>query len=168
MSRIRAFRFVSLLLGWTLCSAASATTVYTWTDAQGVRHFSQYPPADADQPTEAVKLDTPPSAPESGARLQTIRDVTRDLESARQQREEQRAKPAPPPAPAPPVEQRNEPVLVVPYPAFPYYPGAAPYPPPYPSPYPPPRPDRHKHKPERPQAPETDSPEPPPRTRVMP
>ena len=167
MSRVRAFRFVSLLLGWALCSASFATTVYTWIDAQGVRHFSQYPPADGEQPTETLNLETPPSAPESGERLQTIRDVARELESARQQREEQRATPAPPPAP--PVEQRTEPpMLVVPYPAFPQYPGATPYPRPYPYPYPPQRPDGHKHKPERPHGPETDSPDPPPRKRVMP
>lgn len=134
---------IGLLLGLAAPAAASAATVYTWTDAQGVRHFSQYPPADSAQPSETLTLESPAPTPASADRLQNIRDVARDLEDARLRREEQRAKPAPPPASVPPpVEQNEPPYLVVPYPAYPY---GAPYPPPYP--YPPShRPGPHKPK----------------------
>lgn len=133
---------VGLLLGLVAQSDLHATTVYTWTDAQGVRHFSQYPPADTEQRSETLTLETPPAAPESGDRLQNIRDVARDLEDARQRREEARAKSAPPPAP-PPVEPERAPVVIVPYPPYPY---GAPHRPPFPHP-PPHRPGPHKPKP---------------------
>lgn len=178
MSTLRAFRFVIPLLGGVLCGGASAATVYTWTDAQGVRHFSQYPPADADQPAATLTLDAAPDAAPAADRLQTIRDVARELEQSRQQREQQRAKPVPPPpAPAPPPPRAEPPVLVVPYPGLPRYPGAAPYPPPYPYPYPPhaprdqtPRPPHGGASPSEPgpePAPEP-PPEPAPGTRVRP
>lgn len=145
-----AIAFFGLLLGLAAQPDLSAATVYTWTDAQGVRHFSQYPPADTAQTSETLTLETPAPAPDSADRLQNIRDVTRDLEDARLRREEQRAKSAPPPAPAsPPVEQDEPPYLVVPYPSYPY---GAPYPPPYP--YPPShRPGPHKPKPGEPETP---------------
>ena len=159
MSVARAFRFVSLLLVWALPSAASAATIYAWTDAQGVRHFSQYPPADGEQVVETRDLETSPGAARSAERLQTIRDVARELEAARQQREQQRAQSAPPIAPAEPVEEPDDrPVLVVPYPVYPRQPGAAPYPPRYPYPYPPPRPGPRDRKPDRSPGSETKSP----------
>ncbi|HEY9199309.1 MAG TPA: DUF4124 domain-containing protein [Gammaproteobacteria bacterium] len=148
--RTCAFRFVSLLLSGLLGhSIHAAETVYTWTDAQGVRHYSQYPPVDEDQPAETLRIETAPGAADEGDRLQTIRDVARDLETARQQREEQRARSAPPPAP---VEEEIPPVEVVPYPY------GSPYPPPYPYPYPPP----HRPRPPKPDEPEDPDPQPPP------
>lgn len=149
MPTVRAFRFVSVLSVMMACSAVPAATVYTWVDAQGVRHFSQTPPADTDQAAETLKLDTPPAQPAATDRLQSIRDVARELEQSRQQREQQRAQSASPPPAAPaPEPQKEAPVWVVPYPAYPPYPGVTPYPRPYPYPYPPPGP--HKPGPDRP------------------
>lgn len=150
--RTFAFRFVSiLLLGLSGHSNHAAETVYTWTDAQGVRHYSQYPPTEEDQPAETLTLETAPAAPDPEDRLQTIRDVARDLETARLQREEQRAKPVPPPAPPAPVdESQAPPVDIVPYPY------GVPYPPPYPYPYPPP----HRPRPPKPEEPDEPGPKP--------
>lgn len=138
---------VVLMLGLGAQSAPLfATTVYTWTDAQGVRHFSQYPPTDPAQTAETLNYETGPTTPESADRLQTIRDVARDLEASRQQREEQRAKAAPPPTPTPaPAEPYEPSVDVVPYPYF-----GAPYPPPYPHLPPPHRRGPHPGEPEEP------------------
>lgn len=136
---------VGLLLGLVVQPDLPAATVYTWTDAQGVRHFSQYPPVDTAQPSETLTLETPAPASGTTDRLQNIRDVARDLEDARLRREEQRAKPAPLPAPAPPPPEVVEPpYLVVPYPPYPY---GAPYPPPHrPGPHKPKSGDPKEHK----------------------
>jgi hypothetical protein len=48
----------SLLL---LPAVATAGTVYTWTDADGVTHFSETPPADASLDTRQIEIDTPPA-----------------------------------------------------------------------------------------------------------
>lgn len=128
-------RFGVFLLAIGLFATAGAETVHTWVDAQGVRHFSQYPPADPDQTAETLELEPLPAGPDAGDRLQDIRDIGRDLERSRQQREEQRARQAPPPAPAP----APEPPVVAPTYVLPYPPA---YPPPYPPPYPP-----HRQKP---------------------
>lgn len=123
-------RFAVFLLTFGLFAAVGAETVHTWVDAQGVRHFSQYPPADPEQPAETLELEPLPAGPDVDDRLQDIRDISRDLERSRQQREEQRARQAPPePAPAP------EPPVVAPT-------YVLPYPPAYPPPYPP-----HRQKP---------------------
>lgn len=146
----RAWVYVGLLLWFTAHTAVSAATIYTWIDAQGVRHFSQYPPQDPAQPAKTLTYESVPSSQDRGDRLQTIRDVARELETSRLQREDQRAKAAPPATPAPPAQpEREPPFVIVPYPY------GSPYPPPYPYPQPPrhwPRhgpdkPDRHDDKP---------------------
>ena len=48
----------SLLL--PLPAVAAADTVYTWTDADGVAHFSETPPADAVLETRRIEIETPP------------------------------------------------------------------------------------------------------------
>lgn len=167
MPTLRAFRFVIPLFGGVLCGGVSAATVYTWTDTQGVRHFSQYPPAD--QPAATLTLDAAPEKTAPAAdRLQTIRAVARELEQSRQQREQQRAKPVPSPAPPAPPPRAEPPVLVVPYPGVPRYPGAAPYPPPYPYPYPPHAPRDHTPRPPHGAPAPEPAPEPTPGTRVRP
>jgi hypothetical protein len=139
-------RLVPLLLGLGLCPAAAAETVHTWVDDQGVRHFSQYPPADPDQPSRILELEPLSTAPEADDRLQSIRDVTRDLELSRLQREEQRARGTPPDYAEPPAV---EPDYVLPYPYFAPYPPA--YPPYRPRPHPHERPEGNKPgKPSRP------------------
>lgn len=140
---------VGLLLGLAAhTTPLFATPIYTWTDAQGVRQFSQYPPADPEQTAQTLHYESGPTAPETADRLQTIRDVARDLETARQHREEQRAKAAPPPAP-PPAEPAYPPAInVLPYP---YY--GSPYPPPYPPAAPPHWRDSHAPQPEEPEEP---------------
>jgi hypothetical protein len=139
--------FAALLAG-AFAQAPLAATIYTWTDAQGVRHFSQYPPEDPGQSAETLTYTPAPPAQDSTERLQTIRDVARDLETSRQQREEQRAKASAPPPPAPPAPQPEPPVLFVPYPY------GIPHPPPYPYPYPPPRPGPHPPKHDKPHKPD--------------
>lgn len=121
---------MSFLLALGLCSAADAETVHTWVDAQGVRHFSQYPPVDPDQQADTLELEELPAAPETDDRLQTIRDVGRDLELSRQQREEQRARSTPPET----VTPKAEAPVVAPSYVLPYPPA-----------YPPPRPRPHPH-----------------------
>lgn len=145
-----AVAFAALLVG-AFTHAPLAATIYTWTDAQGVRHFSQYPPEDPAQRAETLNYAPAQPGQDNGERLQTIRDVTRDLETSRQQREEQRARTRPPPAPPPPAEPEYDepPYVIVPYPY------GSPYPPPYPYPHPPPhRPGPHKPKPGGPEEPE--------------
>lgn len=127
MSRTgRSLRVAALLIGLGLCPAPGAESVHTWVDAQGVRHFSQYPPVDPNQPADTIELEPLPAASEADDRLQTIRDVGRDLELSRQQREEQRARNAPP-VHTPP-EQAEPPVISPSY-VLPYPPYATPYPP---------------------------------------
>lgn len=143
-----AVAFAALLVG-AVTQTPLAATIYTWTDAQGVRHFSQYPPEDPAQPAETLTYDPASSAQDSAERLRTIRDVTRDLETSRLLREEQRAKSAPPPmppAPAEPEYAHEPPYVIVPYPY------GSPYPPPYPYPHPPPR----RHGPHKPKPDERD------------
>lgn len=115
-------RLVIILLAFGLCATAGAETVHTWVDAQGVRHFSQYPPADPEQPAETLELEPLPAAADESERLQNIRDISRDLELSRQQREEQRARQAPP-EPAPPPE----PPVVAPSYVLPYPPAYPPH-----------------------------------------
>lgn len=154
MSRTgRGLRIIAVLLGLGVCTAPGAAgTVYTWVDGQGVRHFSQYPPDDPNQPTKTIQLDPLPAPPEPDERLENIRAIARDLELSRQQREEQRASKAPYASLPPPQPAPVEPSYVLPY----LYPYATPYPPAYPPhrprPYPPDRPgsDRPEHKPSRP------------------
>lgn len=116
------------LIGLALCTAPGAETVHTWVDARGVRHFSQYPPTDPAQSAETLQLEPLPAASDADARLRAIRDVSRDLERAREQRELERARGAPAErAPAPRAEPPSAaPAYVIPYPY------AAPYPPVYP------------------------------------
>ena len=130
--------YAALLLGLMAHGPLHAVTIYTWTDAQGVRHFSQYPPENSEQPAKTLTYENAKPGTDGSERLRTIRDVTRDLEASRLQREEQRAKSAPPP-PLPPAEPEYEPPYVIAP-----YPYGSPYPPPYP--HPPHR--RGPHKPE--------------------
>jgi hypothetical protein len=154
MSRVdRGICIISVLLGLSVCPAPGAAgTVYSWVDAQGVRHFSQYPPVDPNQPTETIQLDPLPAPPEPDDRLQNMRDISRDLELSRQQREEQRARNAPHASTPPPQAAPVEPSYLLPYP----YPYATPYPPAYPPHRPRPRPpdrpgpEEPGHKPSRP------------------
>lgn len=155
----RAVAFAALLMG-AFAQAPLAATIYTWTDAQGVRHFSQYPPEDPAQRAETLTYAPARPAQDNSDRLQTIRDVARDLETSRQQREEQRAKAAPLPAPPSPAESEAEPpYVIVPYPYGRPYPPSYPYSPPYPYPHPPP----HRHPPHKPKADGPEAPDDKPR-----
>lgn len=147
--RLRSLAFLFVL---SLCPAAGAETVHTWIDAKGVRHFSQYPPVDPQQKADTLELEPLPGVPETADRLQTIRDVSRDLERARQEREEQRARKAPPEPPAPAVSEppASAPTYVLPYPYIAPYPPAHPAPPRRPHPHGRPEPEEPEEPPPRP------------------
>ena len=135
----RTFRLVLVVIAVATAAPlpAASETVYTWVDAAGVRHFSQYPPEDTDKPVKHIELDTlPPAAADSQDRLERVREVARDLEVARQQREQLRARVEPSQAaPSRPTElPRGSPYMPYPY--------AHPYPYPYPYAVPAPRPPR--------------------------
>lgn len=118
-----------LLLGPGIAGAEQR--IMTWVDADGVRHFSQSPPTGPVRQLKTLELEPPaPAAATDPARLDTIREVARELEAARLAREATRApsRPSAPPAPTAPVPER---VIVVP--TVPYGIG-----PPFP-----PRPPRH-------------------------
>ena len=138
---------IDVTLGW------AGETVNTWVDSEGVRHFSQFPPAENVQQLETLELDTPPPAVPLDERLEAIRAVSRDLELARQQREEKREKPAEKTATPDLPNQQSESgqdngIRILPYP---YY---TPYPPRYP--YAPAPPYRHDRRP----SPDTEKPRP--------
>jgi hypothetical protein len=50
-----------LWLSLLLPAATAAGTVYSWTDADGVTHFSESPPADATLDIRRFEVDTPPA-----------------------------------------------------------------------------------------------------------
>lgn len=127
---------LGIILGLTVVGpGAYAVTIHTWIDGAGVRHFSQFPPAEGEQAVDTLVLENPPPAPAQD-RLQTIRDVARDLELSRQQREQQRAAEAAAQPATPPVSKDQEPES---QPIFIPYPYDMPYPrPPHP-------PGRHPH-----------------------
>ena len=50
-----------LWLSLLLPAAAAAGTVYSWTDADGVTHFSESPPSDTTQDIRRFEIDTPPA-----------------------------------------------------------------------------------------------------------
>ncbi len=94
----RYFSVLILLFGLAAQPDVAAVTLYTWVDAQGTRHYSQYPPSDGEQAIDTLELEVPSLTPEVSAsapspenRIQTILDVARDLEDSRLQREQQRA-----------------------------------------------------------------------------
>ena len=94
----RYFSVFILLFGLASQPDVAAVTLYTWVDAQGVRHYSQFPPADDEQAIDTQEVEIPnitsessASAPSPENRTQTILDVARDLEDSRLQREQQRA-----------------------------------------------------------------------------
>ncbi|MBU1191240.1 MAG: DUF4124 domain-containing protein [Gammaproteobacteria bacterium] len=124
------------------------STVSTWIDSEGVRHFSQFPPVEDVQQLETIRLQNPPSAVSLEERLESLRAVSRDLELARQQRElERRQQVDKTVAPEQPT-QSNEPEYdagsrMLPYPFFVPYPPYQNYPP-----RPPYRPAPRRHKPE--------------------
>lgn len=92
---------------------ATAERIMTWVDADGVRHFSQSPPAGPVRQLKTLELEPPAPAETDPARLDTIRAVAGELEAARLAREAARApsRPATPPAPEAPPPER---VIVVP------------------------------------------------------
>ena len=94
----RYFSVFILLFGLAAQPDVAAVTLYTWVDAQGVRHYSQFPPGDDEQAIDTQEVEIPnitskssASAPSPENRTQTILDVARDLEDSRLQREQQRA-----------------------------------------------------------------------------
>lgn len=149
---------LSAALSITLATAGIAvawgeSSVSTWIDSEGVRHFSQYPPTGDAQQLETIRLDNPPAAVSLEERLESLRAVSRELELARQQRElERRRQVDKTVAPEQPI-QSNEPeydsgVRMLPYPFFVPYSPYYDYPPG--SPYrPAPPPDQHQHTPRR-------------------
>ncbi|MFA7387068.1 MAG: DUF4124 domain-containing protein [Thiohalobacteraceae bacterium] len=148
---------------------AQTATLYSWTDADGVRHFSESPPEHGDAPVDTIELeDLPSAAPDAQERLDNIRAVARDLERARQQREQERAQAEPERQPATPAV---EPEPVPRYNPYPYaYPYAYPYPPGYgrPAPFRPwTKPDPPK-RPTKPKAPAREDAPRPPGARVVP
>ena len=123
------------------------STVSTWVDSQGVRHFSQFPPAEDVQQLEMIRLDDPPAAVSLEERLESLRAVSRDLELARQQRELERRRQVDstvsPELPTQPNETEYDTgIRMQPYPFFVPYPPYTNYPPrpPY---RPAPPPDQH-------------------------
>lgn len=138
----RIVQFALAMIGMVALPQAIAETVYSWVDAAGVRHFSQDPPEDTGNPVKQIELDAlPPAATDSQDRLERVREVARELEFARQQREQQRLAEQPArktpsqPDSQPPADQPQ----FLPYPyAYPYpYPYGTPRPYPLPAPIPP-------------------------------
>lgn len=133
-----------LTVGGMAPPAWAGDRVSTWVDSEGVRHFSQFPPAQEDvQQLETLQLDTPPAAVPLDERLEAIRAVSRELELARQQREEQRKRHTAESAETEQPNRQPEPeqdsrVRILPYPY------SAPYPPRYPYSSPP---HRHERRP---------------------
>lgn len=127
------------------------STVSTWIDSEGVRHFSQFPPVEDVQQLELIRLDDLPAAVSLEERLESLRAVSRDLALARQQRELERGQQVDNTVATEQPTQSNEPdydtgIRIQPYPFFVPYPPYHNYPPrpPY-RPVPPP--DQHQHPP---------------------
>lgn len=57
---------LAALVGALACPQAGADKVYSWTDENGVRHFSQTPPP-AEQPAVETEIATSPAATEAAA-----------------------------------------------------------------------------------------------------
>ena len=84
--------FILILLSLA-AAAASAGQAYTWTDSEGVTHFSESLPAD--YANQARQVDLPPAKVTPGLppdRYRSINDQAARLQADRLQREQQRDK----------------------------------------------------------------------------
>ena len=165
----RIARLVAFATLFGVSAIAQSATLYSWTDAAGVRHFSESPPEQGGTSVETIELEAlPPAAPDARERLDNIRAIARDLELARQQREQERAQAEPERQPATPAAEPEPAPRYTPYPyAYPY---ASPYPPGYGT-QPPPRPWTEPRPPKRPpkrEAPAREDAPRPPGARVQP
>jgi hypothetical protein len=107
-----------LLLAGSL--QVAALEVYNWADAQGVEHFSEFPPADPQQALRTLQLDSSPNA--APDRVDTMLKVAEELEASRLSRERTRAEAAARAAEeSRPIEQAPPPAPVILYP-FPRHP----------------------------------------------
>ncbi len=161
MTTLRRSAALSIALATTgMALAWGESSVSTWIDSEGVRHFSQFPPTEDVKQFETIRLDNPPAAVSLEERLESLRAVSRDLELARQQRELERGRHVDKTVASDQPTQSNEPendtgIRMLPYPYLAPYPPYHKYPPGYPY-RPGPPPDRHPHMPKsKPDKPES-------------
>lgn len=108
---------------------AWAATVHTWVDADGVRHYSDAPPADGKE-TRQIEIEDAPPRPAGDDYYSIVNQwnrtrAEREAGTAQQLERERIESTAPPPAPVPPEPTQSEPSRGVVYPGFvPYGYGA--------------------------------------------
>lgn len=80
---------VSGLLTIFCLSAVTAETVYKWTDASGITHFSQNPPAQDPMIVEIIEFDALTPPPQGTDDYYSVVNQARRMEAARRKREQE-------------------------------------------------------------------------------
>lgn len=115
-------------------SSACAATVHTWVDADGVRHYSDAPPADGKEARQ-IEIEDAPPRPAGDDYYSIVNQwnrtrAEREAGTAQQIERERVEATAPQPPPPPPDATQSEPSRGVIYPGFVPYgygAGAPPY-----------------------------------------